>query len=291
MMRRLAVAFAMAALVAGCGAEPRPPATPPAPPFYEIASAEGAIEGWLLGTIHALPDDTQWRTEAIDRAVAVADVLVVEIVPPPAAESSALFQRIATTPGQPALSERIGSGKRSRLAEVLAAGSLEESDFTSTETWAAAIMLAQVTRHGENANGVDRAMIAAFDGRAIEELEGLAGQLAIFDRLPEQDQRDMLGAVVASYPEARQDPGRLTRAWLAGDVAAIEAELSTGMLADPELYDALLAGRNRAWLERLEPMLAQPARPLVAVGAAHLVGPDGLIGLFEARGYTVRRIR
>jgi uncharacterized protein YbaP (TraB family) len=37
-------------------------------------------------------------------------------------------------------------------------------------------------------------------------------------------------------------------------------------------------------------MLKDAARPLVAVGTAHLVGPEGLAASLRARGYRVTRI-
>jgi hypothetical protein len=36
--------------------------------------------------------------------------------------------------------------------------------------------------------------------------------------------------------------------------------------------------------------LAEAPRPLIAVGAAHLVGPEGLVALLEAEGYRLSRI-
>ena len=64
----------------------------------------------------------------------------------------------------------------------------------------------------------------------------------------------------------------------------------TGILADPNLRAALLVERNRRWAAALVPLLEQPARPLVAVGTAHLVGPEGLASLLEAAGYRIRRL-
>ena len=72
--------------------------------------------------------------------------------------------------------------------------------------------------------------------------------------------------------------------------ACIEASTREGFLADPALRAALLTGRNNRWAEAIIPLLEQSPRPLVAVGTAHLVGPDGLVALLEARGYRVRRI-
>jgi uncharacterized protein YbaP (TraB family) len=167
---------------------------------------------------------------------------------------------------------------------------MEADDFASEETWAAAIALARIDATGDPANGVDRALIADFAGRPVRELEGLRGQLSIFDRLPESAQAAMLAAVVRESETSARDPARLQRAWLAGDAAAIEQSTREGFLADPVLHEALLAGRNRRWADVLAPLLEQTPRPLIAVGAAHLVGPEGLAALLEARGYRVRRL-
>ena len=60
--------------------------------------------------------------------------------------------------------------------------------------------------------------------------------------------------------------------------------------ADPALRAALLTDRNRHWAAALTPLLQEGPRPLIAVGTAHLVGPDGLAALLEAQGYRIRRL-
>jgi uncharacterized protein YbaP (TraB family) len=65
------------------------------------------------------------------------------------------------------------------------------------------------------------------------------------------------------------------------------------MLADvkqnPLMYERLLVERNRNWLPELEKLVARPRPAFVVVGAAHLVGPDGLIALLSAKGYRVEQ--
>lgn len=266
-------------------------AHPPNPVLYEIAAADGTVEGWMFGTIHALPDGTRWRTPPIGRVIDGADLLVVEIGGlDRSAELAATFRSLATSPGLPPITARVPPALAAPLAGLLERGRIAPATFSTTETWAAAITLAGVDATGDPANGVDRALIDSFAGRPVRELEGIRGQLAIFDRLPEAQQRAMLAAVVRESEAARADPERLQRAWLAGDTAAIEQSTRDGFLADPALHEALLAGRNRRWAAALVPMLAQTPRPLIAVGAAHLVGPEGLAALLEAQGYRVRRI-
>jgi uncharacterized protein YbaP (TraB family) len=75
--------------------------------------------------------------------------------------------------------------------------------------------------------------------------------------------------------------------WSSGNLAAMEAELGT---MPPELYEALLTRRNRAWTEWLGRRMERPGTIFFAVGALHLVGPDSVQAMLGARGLTARRI-
>jgi len=290
----LALAFALTFALAACGGakdgdEKRPP---PRPPLWEVTLANGQPAGWLFGTIHDLPDGAEWRNRAVDKAIARADLLVVEVKDLADREKlAATFTRYAHSDGLPLLSERLAPPLRPRLAALLAKGDYREGDLKATETWAAAIMLARLADESTGENGVDRALIEDFRARPIEELEGIEGQFAIFDRLPEADQRDLLGAVVEEDTMSAGDTAKLAKLWLAGDMDAIAREGDEGLLADPELREALLTTRNRKWVDRLVAVYASGKRPLVAVGAAHLAPPAGLPELLAAKGYTVRRVR
>jgi uncharacterized protein YbaP (TraB family) len=280
--------------LAGCSDAPgkgSPGHEPPSPLLYELAAADGTVEGWMVGTIHALPSGTQWQTPAIGRVTDEADCLVVEVAAlGEDAQTARIFASLAQTPDLPPLTARVPADLAAPLAALTARGGIAPDGFGSTETWAAALTLARVDAVGDPANGVDRALLARFEGRRVIELEGAAAQLAIFDRLPETAQRAMLAAVVRESAAPGRDPGRLVRAFLAGDDAALATSTREGILADPALHEALLAARNRRWAAALLPILAAKPRPLIAVGAAHLVGPEGLAALLAAKGYRVRRL-
>jgi uncharacterized protein YbaP (TraB family) len=284
-IRRL-LALAGALALAACGAPARDwPA--PSPALWELTGPDGA-RGWLFGTIHALPDGVEWRTPALDGALGEAGVLVVEVAAlADRTAATEAFEAVATSPGLPPLLQRVPAADRPVLARALDRAGLDEGDLARTESWAAALLIANGARQGEAGNGVDRGLLAR--GLPVVALESHAVQFALFDALAEKDQRVLL-------TESARDAGstteeRLAEAWLTGDLAVLGRETQAGMLADPELRQALLTARNAAWAERVAALLAQRRRPFVAVGAAHMLGAEGLPALLAARGYTVRRIQ
>jgi uncharacterized protein len=289
-----ALVLTLFAAIAGCSdrsGDPARDAPPPNPAVFAIADANGAVKGWLIGTIHALPDGTPWRSSAVTEVASKADSLLVEVAD---LENGRMLEQafgtLATTPDLPALADRVRPEHRARLDELVAKAGLGTVQQRRTESWAAALMLARVYAEGNPANGVDRALIREFDGRPVRELEGVRAQLGVFDSLPEDAQRTLLIAVIEASDPANDDAARLRRAWLGGDLAAIEDASQRGIMADARLREALMTRRNERWMERIDAQLQDRARPLIAVGAAHLVGPDGLIALLEARGYQVKRL-
>ena len=289
MIRALALLFACLTL-AGCS-QKQQPALVGRPALWAIEDGRGQPQGWLFGTIHALPPHAQWQSPILVRVIGMAGVLVVEVRDLDPAAIAAQFERLARDSPGPPLARRLPPAEQRDLAAWLASEGATSRPYDGLETWAAALALARLGEDSSPQNGVDRVLLDRFRHRPIAELEGAADQLAIFDRLPEASQRAMLAAVIAEHDESDAEAMVLARAWIAGDLAEIDRASRTGFLADPALYDALLAERNAAWVGKVASLLSTGQRPLVAVGAAHLVGPDGIPALLDAKGYRVRRIQ
>ncbi|MCK9540457.1 MAG: TraB/GumN family protein [Novosphingobium sp.] len=290
-MKRRIGTFAAAIFLIVIGAcQPQPQSARPA--LWEVTGPNGE-QGWLFGTIHSLDRPAQWRTPPVDKALAGADRVVVEVANvSDGAALAEVFTRLSRTPGLPPLTDRVEPAARPALETLLKRAGLKANGFTDMETWAAALTLAQAEQDADGArNGIDRAVLAAARGKPVVELEGAAAQLGIFDGLPEKEQRDLLAIVIADSGALDRESADLAEAWRTGDFAVIERETRTGLLADPELRQALFTARNTAWTGRIADMLQNRARPFVAVGAAHMAGPDGLVAMLAERGYGVRRIQ
>jgi uncharacterized protein YbaP (TraB family) len=264
------------------------------PALWEVESPNGE-RGWLFGTIHALTKPVALDSPAYTKALGAADVVVMEVAAiDDDTATAAIFARLARTPGQLPLDQRIAPDLVSTLDALLRKHGMAPEGFSELETWAAALTLnhaLQAETGSDSGNGIDRLVLRQRGQRPVRELEGAEAQLAIFDRLAEADQRELLAEVVQSAEGARAEALRLERIWKAGDVSGIAAMTREGLLADPELREALLVGRNRVWTDQLAPMIAAGDEPFVAVGAMHLAGPDGLPVLLQARGFKVRRLQ
>jgi uncharacterized protein YbaP (TraB family) len=281
---RSPILAALAALALGaCRAAP-----PAHPALWQIEGPHGE-KAWLFGTVHALPERLDWRQGRVAEALAASDLLVLEVAR--IEEAPRAFAALSQSPGLPPLRERTSPALRPALDRVLRETGLGAADLDGLETWAAALTIEQAlaSKAGiERENGIERELVASYR-RPVDQLEGAPAQLSIFDRLAEEDQRVLLDSVLreSSHP----DDADLARAWARGDMAPIEAEITRGLLADPELRAALLTGRNRAWADRLGGMVRQGKHPFIAVGAGHMAGPEGLPALMAAQGWRVTRLQ
>jgi uncharacterized protein YbaP (TraB family) len=263
------------------------------PGFWLVEGPRGE-KAWLLGTIHALPKAVDWRSDRVDVALGAVDLLVLEVAAiNDTARTAKAFAALAQSPGLPPLEQRVAADLRDELAGEMKQGGLKAGSLDPYETWAAALMLQQaMTAAGDDdsGNGIDRAVAKAWSG-PVAEFEGASAQLAIFDRLPEPQQRALLGAVLAEGPRRADRLRALQSAWARGDMDLIARVTDESFGREPALREALLTGRNRAWVLQLEAMLARGSRPFVAVGAAHLAGKDGLPAMLAARGWKVTRLQ
>lgn len=263
------------------------------PAMWQVEGKAATIT--LYGTVHALPKGKSWLTDTARTAFTSADTLVVEVTNTgdPAA-MAAVVQRIGVLPAPVPLASRVPADVRAPLAAHLKGLGLAAAGLDRLKTWLAAvtILTADMVKNGlDPGDGVDRSLIAMAEaaGKPVVGLESAEGQLRLFDSLPESEQRLLLAAAVTDAREAQDEIQALLAAWEAGDVERIRADFDDGSLS-PELEAVLLTRRNTAWADWLAARAGQPGRVFVAVGAAHMAGPNSLVAMLAARGLTVRRV-
>ena len=290
---RLTALFSGLALAACAAQTSRAPAEA-RPALWMLSDADTNI--YLFGTIHALPEGTEWRTPALEQALAESEELVTEIRLGDEAAAAAAFARLGFGQGVPPALERVPATKRELLREAIAASGLPLAAADRLKTWALALALAQVLfqRAGLNPElGVERSLTASFTQarKPMSSLETVEEQLGFFDGLSEESQRAFLEGVLESPDEIREELGAMLAAWRGGDTGAIARTFNDEETLSAELREVLLTRRNARWAEWLQRRLERPGTIFVAVGAGHLAGRDSVQDMLERRGLAARRVQ
>lgn len=263
-----------------------------APALWHVTGPEGDVV--LFGSIHILPPDIRWRTPAIERAMADADVFVFE-TPADGAAMTRMQQLVAAhgrLPQGASLRALLPPAARTDYDAALEAAHLAPAAIDREQPWLADLhlLLAQSEReHFSPDAGVDRQIMALAQARhrEIRYFETIDQQFALLAPSDDDLQLEEFESDLKDYRKPDTDLDALVAAWARGDVAAID-RLMNGELADfPAAKQALLTDRNRRWALQIETMLHEKRRFFVTVGAAHLAGADGVPALLRKAGYHV----
>jgi uncharacterized protein len=117
-------------------------------------------------------------------------------------------------------------------------------------------------------------------------LEAVEDQIAIFTSIEPDVLIELIDDAVSEKGQATV--AKLYEAYLAGDADTVLAITEEDKEDAPELFARLLPERNRAWMKALMTEI-ETGNAFVAVGAAHLLGEDGLVDLLRSAGFTVDR--
>ncbi|MBS1600073.1 MAG: TraB/GumN family protein [Bacteroidetes bacterium] len=141
-------------------------------------------------------------------------------------------------------------------------------------------------------NGMELVIMkeARSDQKKINGLETAEFQAGLFDSIPyEKQARDLVNYIdsVAIYKKMTKD---LAAVYHNQDLGKIEELTVTGDATISNYLDLLLYGRNRKWVTILD-SLVQKKSLLIAVGAGHLPGEQGVINLLRKKGYEVTPVK
>lgn len=266
------------------------------PALWQVSDPDTTV--YLFGTIHLLPKDYQWKSRAIDRAIADSQTLYVETLVDQANPQTLARElaRLGYGNGLLPLASRINPAKRPLLEAAIARSGIPRPVFDKMETWTAAFTLLGVQFKSiglAGEHGVEQSLRQAFAsaGKPVGQLETNSEQLGFFDTLPQDAQRALLEGAIENPQSMGSDFNAMLQSWASGDVDAIARTFNDGLSASPALRDALLRRRNANWSNWIANRMVSPGKVLVAVGAGHLAGEESVQRYLESRGYKVKRLQ
>jgi uncharacterized protein YbaP (TraB family) len=263
--------------------------------LWKVSGKTGVV--YLVGSVHLLTQDFYPLSTGLDRAFKESDLLVEEADLGDLLSSAAQMQMLQRSmlPANTTLDAVISPATFALVAKRTKDIGLPIEPLKRFKPWSLALMLSSLEwqKAGFDAEiGLDRHFYdqARAEGKTIQGLETADFQISRFDELPFDQQERLLSETLNGVDTEMASLTTLVQAWKAGDVVAVEQIVLKDVKQDPMMYQRLLVERNRNWMPRLEALFARPKPAFVVVGAAHLVGPDGLVSLLKAKGYRVEQL-
>ena len=261
--------------------------------LWKVEDKNGSV-AYLLGSLHVLTQEWYPLNNTITKAFADSKVLIEEVdideTNDPAVMMAALAKAMLTD-GK-TLDQMVSPEVYAEVKRRAEKSGLPMMALQRMKPWLVAITLMAPTLQAAGFKpelGIDQHFfaLAKSSGMQRDALETIAYQLDRFDSMSPKLQEDLLKTTMEDLDSEVSGVKEMAQAWAFGNVAEIEKTNLKDLQDSPELYQRLLVERNHNWIPRVERCLKEKSACFVVVGAAHLVGPDGLPTLLAKLGYKV----
>ncbi|KIL36884.1 hypothetical protein SD71_05700 [Cohnella kolymensis] len=266
----------------------------------------GRNAGYLLGTIHVATEEMYPLDYDLQRAIAESDHVALELDLTKVNQFKAmkLVNQAALLTDGSSLEDHVSSEDYVKFGQVLkermGAGT---ALFDKYEPWYAAMTLeALPAMKYMNTDGIDKyiAKQAHKHGKTVIELESVEQQIGLFDHFSSELQKLYFHQSIGNADQAAEGLDRLLDLWTAGEPAELDqlhAEyVKQGKQTMGKLFkdfdNSFLIRRNREIAEKIDGFLSngETGTYMVAVGAMHMPGEQGLVSLLEEAGYKLEFI-
>lgn len=278
----------------------------PAAGIYEV-SRDGRTLFLLGGTIHVLPADERTLPQPYAEALQQADALCLEtdmVALESPAFVSEMLDAFQYDDGQ-SLQSSLGAAAYESLSDHSERYGIPIASMEPFKPGFAllTIELTHYIQMDMSPPGLDQLLQnqAVEQGKTLCPLETPEQQLQhLVTAIGDMSDAEVIQAVEQSQAQGDDWLQSFLDKWRRGDMEDLDAMARFMMDSGDNSYHHLIRLRNDAWMRRLigpAPTAAGTAPPLadtpelefIAVGSAHLGGPDGLIPQLRRAGYRVTR--
>lgn len=263
--------------------------------IWKVSGRQGVV--YLAGSVHLLTPKYYPLPPGFLTAFAASEVLVEELDMGDMLSAQSQMQMLSSgmLPAGQTLDRVVSAGTFQAASKKLADLGLPAGPMQQFKPWLLALTLQALEwqKAGFNADlGVDKYLydMAKKENKPVRGLETLAFQISRFDGLSAELQDRMLAETLRELESTKQSFSKIADAWKTGDARAIEQIVLQDLKSEPMMYERMLVERNRMWLPQIEAFLAGGRPAFIVVGAAHLVGKDGLLQMLTAKGFTVEQM-
>jgi len=264
---------------------------------------QGGHTAYLFGTIHVGAADFYPLEPRVTAALGEASVLALEIDPlgDQAAIARAVRDHGMARNGRGAVAEEISPAYRPRLQQLLRRYAIAPETVAPMKPWMVASLLTIsefVALGYDPALAVDAWLSRQAKARQVRvvELESVAGQMMLFNRMSNAEQARFLEEGIAAIEDEEQakQARDIVNAWRLADQDGLDAIARKAQEDDTFsgrfVQRVLLDQRNPTLAAGIASLLARERHSFAAIGVLHLVGKGNVPELLRKRGITVQRI-
>jgi hypothetical protein len=263
---------------------------------WKVTGKSGGVV-YLVGSIHVLSPDFYPLAPALEQTFKDSDLLVEEVDLAEMLDPTVQMQSLSSgmLPAGQSLDKVLSPSTLALVKKSMGDLGPAGVALMQFKPWMVAVALEgiELAKVGFDPDlGLDKHFydMAKEAGKPVQGLETAAYQISRFDTMTMEQQDHMLAETLKELDTEVTSVNKLGEAWKAGDAASVERVVLADLKSDPVMYQRLLVDRNRNWMPKIEALFARKGHTLVVVGAAHLVGPDGLLAALKAKGYTVEQL-
>ena len=260
-------------------------------------ATKGPSAVYLVGSVHALSQDFYPLTAVLEDGFKDSDLLVEEVDLADMMNPSAQMQILqrGMLPQDQSLDKVISPATMALVNKAAVDLGPAMDVLKKFKPWMLAIALQglELQKAGFDPQlGLDKHFYdeAQTAGKSVQGLETVDYQLSRFDEMTNEQQDHMLSETLKELETEIASVTTLAAAWKTGDAPQVERIVLKDLKSDSQMYQRLLVERNRNWMPKIEALFTRPGHSFIVVGAAHLVGPDGLLQMLKAKGYTVEQL-
>jgi len=264
-------------------------------PLWKLEGKTNSV--YLLGSIHLLNKTNYPLAAPIETAFKEGRVVAFETDIGAMSEPDTqmkMIEKMQLPEGQ-TLKDQLSAETYAALMKCVEKTGLPEAMVTQFKPVMAATMLLAmdaVQMGLDPEQGVDQHYFrrARESGKKIVPLETVDYQIDLLTGLSKEEGELVVKSMLKDMANRRDMLGEIVRAWQTGDTAGIDKFLNEATSEAPAIMKRMVTDRNRNWVPKIEGLLRGGKDAIVIVGAAHLVGKEGVVELLRQRGLKVTQL-
>jgi len=266
-----------------------------AKPLMLWKATSGKNSAYMFGSLHIGDKSFYPLAATVEKAFADSDVLILEvdIKKVNMMAVAAMVMEEGMYSGDDTLWKHISPETRKGLEAYAKRLGVPADMFAPMKPWMASMTLAVLPfqKAGMDPNlGLDQHFVDESGDKRIDALETAEWQIKLFTSLSPELQEKLLETEVQAERDPLAESRELVAAWQSGDAARVESLMRKYSDGPPEFERKVLTDRNPHMADAVSHCLESTDHCFMVVGAAHLVGKDGVVDLLTRRGVKVQQL-